>query len=136
MPQGNPRAPEISPAASKVSVFSGVRRALVEQQRQMGAVASVVMEGRDIGSVVFPDAEVKIYLDADPLERARRRLKDLRAQGETGITETELAAQIEERDRRDSTRADGPLAQAPDDLNRKNLGDMVKALSEGKPVAQ
>jgi cytidylate kinase len=107
------RAPEISPAASKVSVFSGVRRALVEQQRQMGAVASVVMEGRDIGSVVFPDAEVKIYLDAEPAVRAARRVLEMEGKGQT-LDAGEVEREIRERDRRDSTRADSPLVRAPD----------------------
>ena len=107
------RDPAVSDGASKVAVIPGVRRAMVAKQRLCAERSSVVMEGRDIGTVVFPNAEVKIYLDADPAVRARRRLKDLHAQGET-ITEGELAAQIEERDRRDSTRADSPLAQAPD----------------------
>ena len=107
------RDPAISDGASKVAVIPGVRRAMVAKQRAIGERASVVMEGRDIGTVVFPNADVKIYLDAQPGERARRRLQDTRARGET-ITEGELAAQIEERDRRDSTRADSPLAQAPD----------------------
>jgi cytidylate kinase len=71
------------------------------------------MEGRDIGTVVFPHADVKVFLDADPGERVRRRLGDVRAAGEE-IPETALAAQMQERDQRDSTRADGPLAQAPD----------------------
>jgi CMP/dCMP kinase len=71
------------------------------------------MEGRDIGTVVFPQAEVKIYLDADPRERARRRLKDEQAKGGAD-SEAQIAAQIAERDKRDSTRADAPLAQAPD----------------------
>ena len=107
------RTPEVSGGASKVAVIPGVRRALVAKQRAMGERSSVVMEGRDIGTVVFPDAEVKIYLDADPRERVRRRLGDVRASGED-IPEDALAAQMKERDQRDSTRADGPLAQAPD----------------------
>jgi cytidylate kinase len=107
------RAPEISPAASKVSVFSGVRRALVEKQRQMGAAASVVMEGRDIGSVVFPDAEVKIYLDADPAVRAARRVREMQEKGQR-LEAGEVEREIRERDRRDSTRADSPLVRAPD----------------------
>lgn len=107
------RAPEISPAASKVSVFSGVRRALVEQQRQMGATESVVMEGRDIGSVVFPDAEVKIYLDADPAVRAARRVREMEEKGQR-LDAGEVEREIRERDRRDSTRADSPLVRAPD----------------------
>jgi cytidylate kinase len=107
------RTPEVSTGASKVAVIPGVRRALVAKQRAMGECSSVVMEGRDIGTVVFPGADVKIYLDADPRERVRRRLGDVRASGEE-IPETALAAQMKERDQRDSTRADGPLAQAPD----------------------
>ena len=107
------RTPEVSGGASKVAVIPGVRRALVAKQRAMGERSSVVMEGRDIGTVVFPDADVKIFLDADPRERVRRRLGDVRAGGEE-IPESALAAQMKERDQRDSTRADGPLAQAPD----------------------
>ena len=107
------RTPEVSGGASKVAVIPGVRRALVAKQRAMGERSSVVMEGRDIGTVVFPDAQVKIFLDADPRERVRRRLGDVRASGEE-IPESALAAQMKERDQRDSTRADGPLAQAPD----------------------
>jgi cytidylate kinase len=107
------RTPEVSGGASKVAVIPGVRRALVAKQRAMGERSSVVMEGRDIGTVVFPDAEVKVFLDADPRERVRRRLGDVRAAGEE-IPESALAAQMKERDQRDSTRADGPLAQAPD----------------------
>jgi cytidylate kinase len=107
------RTPEVSAGASKVAVIPGVRRALVAKQRAMGERSSVVMEGRDIGTVVFPHADVKVFLDADPGERVRRRLGDVRAAGEE-IPETALAAQMQERDQRDSTRADGPLAQAPD----------------------
>ncbi len=76
------RRPEISPAASQVSVFPGVRRALVEKQRRMGAERSIVMEGRDIGTVVFPDAAVKLYLDADPEVRALRRVRELEEKGQ------------------------------------------------------
>jgi cytidylate kinase len=107
------RTPEVSAGASKVAVIPGVRRALVAKQRAMGERSSVVMEGRDIGTVVFPHADVKVFLDADPRERVRRRLGDVRAAGEE-IPEGALAAQMKERDQRDSTRADGPLAQAPD----------------------
>ena len=107
------RTPEVSGGASKVAVIPSVRRALVAKQRLMGERSSVVMEGRDIGTVVFPGADVKIFLDADPRERVRRRLGDVRASGEE-IPESALAAQMKERDQRDSTRADGPLAQAPD----------------------
>jgi cytidylate kinase len=107
------REPEVSNAASRIAVISGVRRAMVAKQRAIGERTSVVMEGRDIGSVVFPDAQVKIFLDAKPGVRVRRRLQDVRAAGET-ISEDALAAQIAERDKRDSTRAEAPLTQAPD----------------------
>jgi cytidylate kinase len=107
------REPEVTSGASRIAVIPGVRRAMVAKQRELGERTSVVMEGRDIGSVVFPNAEVKIFLDANPVARVRRRLQDLRAAGET-ITEEALAAQIAERDKRDSTRAEAPLTQAPD----------------------
>jgi cytidylate kinase len=79
----------------------------------MGERTSVVMEGRDIGTVVFPNADVKIFLDADPNERLRRRFEETKAKGEA-VSESQLAAQMRERDQRDSTRADAPLSQAPD----------------------
>lgn len=107
------RAPQIAQAASRVSAVAGVRRALVAQQRAMGAACSVVMEGRDIGSVVFPDAAVKIFLDADPRARAGRRVRELREKG-LDADAGQVAGEIDERDRRDSLRADSPLLQAPD----------------------
>jgi len=102
------RRPEIAEAASMAAASPAVRRALVEKQRAMGASGSVVIEGRDIGSVVFPDASVKIFLDADPDERIRRRL------AETGSAKEAVAGQLKERDDRDRTRAESPLVQAPD----------------------
>jgi cytidylate kinase len=139
------RTPEVSSGASRIAVIPGVRRAMVAKQREIGERASVVMEGRDIGTVVFPRAQVKIFLDARPNERVRRRLQEVRARGEE-VSEPELAAQIEERDRRDSTRADAPLAQAPDAvyLDSSGLGiedveqailKIVRArLSNGKEI--
>lgn len=106
------RAPEVSSAASKVSTLPEVRAALVERQRQLGATRSVVMEGRDIGSVVFPDADVKIFLDADPAARGHRRALELEQKGEA-VSPEEVARELEERDRRDTTRATAPLVQAP-----------------------
>ena len=103
----------MSEGASKVSAVPGVRRALVALQQAIGRDASVVMEGRDIGTVVFPDAEVKIYLDAAPGERARRRCRDLEAAG-TPFDERQVLEDIRRRDVRDSTRADSPLTKAPD----------------------
>jgi cytidylate kinase len=102
------RAPEISEAASKVSLVPAVRRALVAKQREMGERASVVMEGRDIGSVVFPNATVKIFLDAHPEVRVERRA------GESALPAEVIARQISERDQRDRTRPESPLVQAPD----------------------
>ena len=109
------RTAEVSNGASKIGVIPAVRRAMVAKQREIGQRTSVVMEGRDIGTVVFPQAEVKIFLDANPDERVRRRFQEIRGKGEpVGITEGQLAAEMKERDLRDSTRADAPLAQAPD----------------------
>ena len=107
------RAPEVSTAASRVAVVPGVRRAMVAKQRAIGERASIVMEGRDIGTVVFPNADVKVFLDAQPTERVRRRLQEVRAKGDQ-ITEDALTEQMRERDRRDTSRADSPLSQAPD----------------------
>jgi cytidylate kinase len=107
------RTPEVSSAASKVSAIAGVRRALVEKQREMAATGSVVMEGRDIGSVVFPDARVKIFLDAPSQERVARRSRELTARG-VQVDADGAARAIEERDQRDRTRVEAPLVQAPD----------------------
>ena len=107
------RTLEVANGASKVAVIPGVRRAMVAKQRAIGERSSVVMEGRDIGTVVFPDADVKIYLDAQPEERVRRRFQEERAKGGS-VAESALAEQMKERDRRDTARADSPLAQAPD----------------------
>jgi cytidylate kinase len=99
--------------ASRVSTRPVVRERLVARQRALGAAGGVVMEGRDIGTVVFPDAPLKLYLVADPAERARRRALDLRARGET-VDEAALAAEIAARDARDSGRATAPLRPADD----------------------
>lgn len=102
------RTPAVSDAASRVSSIPAVRRAMVEKQRAMAASLNVVMEGRDIGTVVFPEANVKIFLDADAGARVDRR------QSQTGGARQDVAGEIAERDRRDTTRSDSPLAQAPD----------------------
>lgn len=99
--------------ASKVSTRPVVRERLVALQRRLGAGGGVVMEGRDIGTVVFPDAPVKVFLTAAPRERARRRAMELRAKGEV-VDEEALAVAIAERDRRDSDRAEAPLRPAAD----------------------
>jgi cytidylate kinase len=104
---------KVSIAASQVSVVPGVRRALLRVQRGMAQETSVVMEGRDIGSVVFPKAQVKIYLDAQPEERARRRALELQQRGER-VEMAEVAGELQQRDARDRQRAEAPLMQAPD----------------------
>jgi cytidylate kinase len=107
------REPQVSDAASQVSAVPGVRRALLVMQRKMAETSSVVMEGRDIGSVVFPAAQVKIFLDADPQERARRRALELLQDGQSASVD-EVAGDLIQRDERDRTRKEAPLLQAPD----------------------
>ena len=123
------RAPEVSAFASKISAIPAVRRALVEKQRQMGAEASVVMEGRDIGSVVFPDAQVKVFLDAAPGVRADRRVTELRSAG-APVTPEETAREMEERDYRDRTRAEAPLVQSPDATYVDTSGLTIEQVEE------
>lgn len=109
------RTPEIDAAATAVARHPAVRRLLVARQRAYGADGGIVMEGRDIGTVVFPDADVKIYLDASPEERARRRAADpAHATGTSGRQLSEVATALAERDRNDSTRATSPLMIAED----------------------
>lgn len=110
------RDPAVSAAASRVSRHASVRDAMVEQQRRLGAEGGVVLEGRDIGTVVFPDAEVKVFLTASPEERARRRVAELVAKGHD-VEYAETYAQIVERDRVDAERAIAPLRPAPDALH-------------------
>lgn len=124
------RNPEISQAASKASAIPGVRRALVEKQRAMGAVTSIVMEGRDIGTVVFPEAEIKIFLDAAAEVRARRRLEELQAKGQSGLTLEAVLKDINERDTRDRTRGEAPLMQAPDAEYVDSTEDSIEQVEE------
>jgi cytidylate kinase len=105
------RTPEIDRAATAVARLPGVRQALVARQRALGAGGGVVMEGRDIGTVVFPDSDLKIYLDASAGERARRRMLDP-AHTVGGAGEAAVAAAIAARDRADTTRAVSPLIAA------------------------
>lgn len=107
------RTPEIDAAAAVVARQPRVREALIVRQRALAEAGGVVMEGRDIGTVVFPAADVKIYLDASPEERARRRASDpAHTAGRTAIQD--VATALEERDRSDRTRAASPLMQAED----------------------
>ncbi len=106
--------PTVSEAASVVSAIPAVRRALVAQQQAMGQAGGVVMEGRDIGTQVFPNADIKIYLDASSVARAaRRHTEDLTKGVNTGALK-DTQAEIEARDHRDKTRADSPLMMAAD----------------------
>ena len=120
------RTPQITAAASEVSVHPPIRRWLVTLQQALGAKGNVVMEGRDIGTVVFPHAPVKIFLDASPEKRGERRYEQTRSDDQTrsenqtrGIAiatqlPVKVLEEIRERDRRDRTRADSPLRPAPD----------------------
>lgn len=107
------RTPEATRLSSPVSAIKGVRKRLVDLQRKMGEQGGIVMEGRDIGTVVFPNADVKVFLTASATERARRRTEELRAKGIEADME-QIAAEIAERDLRDSSRTHAPLKQAPD----------------------
>jgi CMP/dCMP kinase len=105
------RERDVTEAASRVSVHPKVREWMVARQREMGIGGGVVMEGRDIGIKVFPDADLKIFLDADPVIREQRRLDQQRVKGAPAET---MAAELRERDRRDRTRAASPLVAAED----------------------
>ncbi len=107
------RAPDVTAAASRVSVHPAVRRWLVSLQREMGANGRVVMEGRDIGTAVFPYAQVKIYLDASPESRSERRYTQ-NAESESQQTSHAILKEMRERDERDRNRADSPLRPAAD----------------------
>lgn len=127
------RAPEVSRNTSPISETAGVRDRLVELQRAMGRPGGVVMEGRDIGTVVFPDADCKFFLTADPRERARRRHHELRSKGIEQPIETVLQELIE-RDRRDTTREIAPLRKAPGaieiDTTCLSLDEVIARMAE------
>lgn len=126
------RTAEAAQHASRYSTVPAVRQRLVARQREIGAAGGVVMEGRDIGTVVFPEAPVKVFLDASPRERARRRAADLygNSAGEEQITAIEK--EIAERDARDRNRAHSPLRAAPDavvfDTTEKSVEEVVDSL--------
>ena len=109
------RSPEISRLASDISKRKGVRQALVQKQREMGREGGVVLEGRDIGTVVFPHAEVKFYLDAETEERGRRRFKELIGKG-IQVNFNETLEEVVERDHNDMERDLSPLRRAEDAL--------------------
>jgi cytidylate kinase len=105
------RETDVSEGASRVSVHPRVRAWMVARQRELGLDGGVVMEGRDIGTKVFPDADVKVFLDADPVIREERRMRQQQARG---AAVESMAAELRERDRRDRTRANSPLEAAKD----------------------
>ena len=107
------RMPDVAANVSKIAAIKSVRHKLVEEQRRIGEQGGIVMDGRDIGSVVFPDAELKLFVTASPEIRAERRLKELREKG-IEISLDEVIANLMERDLLDSTRAESPLIQTDD----------------------
>lgn len=118
------RAPEVSEAASRVAADPGVRKALVAKQRELISNGDCVAEGRDIGTVVAPDAELKVYLTADPAERARRRAVELGGDQVTVMAEQTL------RDQRDFTRAHSPLQAAPGAVVLDTTGMSIEQVVE------
>ena len=117
------RTLEVSQLVSKVATISEVRRKLVAEQQQMGAKGGIVMDGRDIGTVVFPNAELKLFMTASADKRATRRYKELLDKGDK-VTFEEILFNVEERDRIDSTREDSPLIKADDaiEFNNSDMG--------------
>lgn len=126
------RTPEVTDASSKVATIGEVREILVERQRAMGRTRGVVMEGRDIGTVVFPDTPLKFYLDASVEKRAARRKKDLEQAGHR-VKLGELEREVTERDKRDMTRAVSPLTKVDDaiyiDTSDMSVDEVVQAIS-------
>ena len=113
------RTIEVSSYVSKVAEISEVRSMLVEQQQEMGKDKGIVMDGRDIGTVVFPDAELKIFMTASPITRAERRFKELQGKGDA-VTFDEVLKNVEERDYIDTHREDSPLVKAKDAIEFDN----------------
>ena len=122
------RERDVSEGASRVSVHPKVREWMVARQREMGAGGGVVMEGRDIGTQVFPHADLKIFLDADPVVREQRRMEQQKIKGDVAAS---VAADLRERDRRDRTRAASPLVAASDAVVINST-----ALTEDEVLAQ
>ncbi len=124
---------EVGNVASRVSTNAEARRVLTEKMREVGENGGVVMEGRDVGTVVFPDAEIKFYLDASAEERANRRVKQLQEAGQKADYE-QILALIKERDYRDSHRAASPLKPADDaliiDTSALNMQQVIEAVLE------
>ena len=134
------RERDVTEAASRVSVHPKVREWMVARQREMGIGGGVVMEGRDIGTKVFPDADLKIFLDADPVIREQRRLDQQQVKGASAQT---MAAELRERDRRDRTRAASPLVAAEDavvldstNMSEDEVLNRIEELVEQRLVAK
>lgn len=127
------RTESVTAMSSIVSSIPGVRRAMVQRQRALGK-RGAVLNGRDIGTVVFPDADFKFFLDANPNERAERRYKEDQVTSSSSATLSETLADITERDRRDSTRADSPLKIADDavviDSTGKSIDEVFNEMME------
>ncbi len=136
------RTPQIDKAVSPVSAVSGVREALVQQQRKIASTNDIVMEGRDIGTVVFPNAEVKIFLTATAQERARRRAAQNAQRGFGECDEAKILADIIRRDEADSTREIAPLKAAQDaieldttDMSIEEVCAKIAEIARGKQCA-
>jgi cytidylate kinase len=133
------RTRDVSAAASRISVHPAVRRHLVARQQEMGRDGGVVLDGRDIGTAVFPDAEVKFYVDADPRLRAVRRHAEIRAGGGSADLDT-IEREIRQRDHADSTRRDSPLTRAADalhlDTTRLAADEVVRRMMEAVESAR
>ena len=123
------RTPEVDHKVSKVSAYAGVRKAMTEQQRRIGKRGNMVMVGRDIGTVVFPDAQYKIYLEASPEERARRRFVEVQKRGES-TSYDDILASIRKRDAVDSSRAVAPLKPAEDAYVLDSDGKTIEVVLE------
>ncbi|MGA3194590.1 MAG: (d)CMP kinase [Terriglobales bacterium] len=137
---GRIRERDVTEGASKVSVHPAVRAWMVARQRELGLGGGVVMEGRDIGTMVFPDADLKIFLDADPVIREQRRLDQ---QNIKGAPAESIAAELRERDRRDRTRTASPLVAADDavvldstHLSEDEVVDRIERLADEKLAAK
>jgi len=127
------RTAEVSQAASRVALIPGVRQLLVDEQRRAGSRGAVVMEGRDIGTVVFPHAELKIFLDASVEMRAERRWREHQQKGD-GFTLAQVVDEIHERDLRDRSRVASPLVRAKDAVLVDNTA--MDAIETARLIAQ
>lgn len=134
------RQMEVSNYVSLVAAIPEVREMLVAQQQEMGKAKGIVMDGRDIGTVVFPDAELKIFMTASAEERAQRRFKELQARGEE-VTYQEVLNNVQQRDTLDTTRKDSPLVRAEDAIEIDNShlslqGQFIKILGLYKEIVE